>query len=68
MRWALVNSAYFNTYLIQAFHWSAGKLYVYWQGDEDFETYADPDRANYLRLCHAAGVRPVEEVGARGEG
>ena len=68
MRWALINSAHFNTYLIQAFYWAAGKLYIYWQGEEGPDGYADPDRENYLRLCHAAGVRPVEEVDACGEG
>jgi hypothetical protein len=61
MRWVKVNKAHFNTSLILAFYWSIGKLYVYWLGDADYECYNDADRENYLRLCRALGVAPVEE-------
>lgn len=61
MRWVNVTKAHFNTSLILAFYWSAGKLYVYWHNATDYEWYSDPDREDYLRLCRALGVAPVEE-------
>ena len=64
MKWAQVGKAHFNTDLIQAFYWDAGRLVVHWLGDpEQPECYKDPERVGYLRLCQALGVRPVEEDG-----
>lgn len=64
MKWARCGKAYFNTALIISFYWSAGRLYVYWLGDSEPDSYKDPDRSEYLRLCMALGVRPVEEEDA----
>ena len=67
MKWALVGIAHFNTDLIQAFSWAAGRLSIWWLGDpEGPETYRDPDRKHYLSLCRALGLRPVG-VEANGE-
>lgn len=59
MKWVTVISAHFNLDQVQAFYWSAGKLFVYWQGTTEPDTYADPGRFNYSRLCIAAGVIPL---------
>lgn len=61
MKWVRINKAHFNADLITSFYWSTGKLFVYWLGDTGFESYEDPKRENYLRLCAHLGVRPVEE-------
>jgi hypothetical protein len=64
MRWVRVNQAHFNLDQMEAFRWSRGKLLIYWQGDpEQPESYEDKDRANYKRLCVAAGVAPIPKGG-----
>lgn len=70
MKWITVGSAHWNTDLIQAFSWSAGRLLVWWQGvteKEGPEIYTDPDGAMYNQLCLRIGVRPLE-VGPGGKG
>ena len=61
MRWVKVNKAHFNTSLMMSFYWSLGKLYIYWLGDTEADSYPDPNRENYLGLCRALGVAPLEE-------
>ena len=63
MKWVTVGAGHWNTDLIQAFHWSAGLLYVWWFGvpeKEGPESYDDPDRVMYNHLCLALGVEPLE--------
>jgi hypothetical protein len=61
MKWVKINNAYFNTNLITSFYWALGRLYIYFVAEGDAESYTDPNRENYLRLCRQLGVRPVEE-------
>ena len=63
MKWVQINQAHFNVDLICSFHHSRvkGKLYVWFIGDSAPESYDDPDMDNYLRLCRALGVSPIEE-------
>lgn len=61
MKWTRVNKAFFNTELMKAFHWSAGKLWIWWLGEDEPETYADPDREHYLDLCRRLILTPVKE-------
>ena len=64
MKFARVNNAYFNLDLIEAFYWSGGKLCIHWRGEpEQPDTYDDPKRFNYHRLCIVAGVPPILEGG-----
>lgn len=62
MKWVTLGKAHWNTDRIQSFHWSEGRLYVYWQGEAESnpDTYRDPDRAQYIRLCRGLGIAPVE--------
>lgn len=61
MRFARVNDAHFNTGLMMSFYWCGGKLFIYWVGEDGPDTYPDPHRFNYSRLCLAAGVAPIKE-------
>lgn len=61
MRFARVNDAHFNISLMMSFYWCGGKLFIYWVGEDGPDTYPDPDRSNYMSLCLAAGVAPIEE-------
>lgn len=60
MKWARVKMAHWNTDLIKAFHWSAGRLRVWWLSEPDVDVYDDPDRERYEALCRILGVLPVE--------
>lgn len=61
MKWVQVGIAHFNTDLILAFNWSGGTLFIWWLGEpEGPDSYKDPDRIFYNRLCRTLGVRPVE--------
>lgn len=59
MNFARVNNAHFNLDLMLSFYWCGGKLFVYWLGESEPDTYEDRDRTNYERLCNAARVRSV---------
>lgn len=63
MKWAKIGKAYFNTALITAFYWSAGRLCIHWVGEGEGgpDIYTDVNREQYLRLCRCVGVAPVEE-------
>ena len=63
MKWVQINRAHFNADLICSFHYNHTKrmLYVWFVGDHSPEGYDDPDKENYLRLCRALGVAPIEE-------
>lgn len=63
MKWVRIHKAYFNTALITAFYWSAGKLVVHWvgEGESGPDYFKDTDRKDYLRLCRCLGVPPIEE-------
>ena len=69
MKWVTVGRAHWNADHIEAFFWAAGQLVVYWHDREEnnVESYKDPDRALYIRLCRAVGLAPVEVV-SDGEG
>lgn len=59
MKWVQINNAHFNTNLICSFHWTGGKLWIWFIGDESAARYEDPKRENYIRLCRALGVAPI---------
>ena len=63
MKWTRINRAHFNLDLVQTFHWAAGKLIVWLIGDDSPETFEDPKRENYLRLCHQLGIEPIPLLG-----
>lgn len=62
MRWVTIGRAHWNADHIEAFYWADGRLVVYWHDREEnnMESYKDPDRAQYNRLCRALGMAPVE--------
>ena len=66
MKWVKVNNAHFNLDLILSFYWCGGKLFVYWLGETEPDTYEDKNRFNYARLCIAAGVAPAPNGGDDG--
>ena len=67
MKWVRVNKAHFNTELIKAFYWSASRLYVYWLGEDDYESFWDPNQENYERLCSYLNMSPVKEEHRHGQ-
>ena len=59
MKWVNVGKSHWNMDRVQAFMWENGMLYVWWQGEmENPEKYSDPEAADYVRICLAAGVAP----------
>lgn len=62
MKWVLVARTHINTDLVQAFFWTEGQLTIWVVADDVSMKFRDPDRALYLKLCRALGVRPVEEA------
>ena len=62
MKWVTVGKGHWNTDNIEAFYWADGRLCVHWHDREEnsFESYRDPDRAMYKRLCLCVGVAPLE--------
>lgn len=61
MRWVRIKNTHINADLIEYFCWHGGKLRIYWLNNEAVMAVEDPDHENYLRLCRALGVAPVEE-------
>jgi hypothetical protein len=60
VKWVLLGARHINTDQLQAFIWSAGSLYLTFNG-ETVLRLRDPDRELYLKLCRLLGVRPVED-------
>lgn len=59
MRWVLIDGTHINTDHVITFYWDDGELYIYTTGSPN--TWSDPDKALYIRLCHLLGLRPAED-------
>lgn len=68
MKWVTIGNAHWNTDLVKAFSWGAGKLLVWWEDEpEGPEYYKDPTGLLYRSMCRCLGIVP-QEVAANGEG
>ena len=56
MKWALIGRAHINLNNVDAFKWEDGMLHVFFHGDPKPESWEDPDRKLYTKLCQSQGV------------
>ena len=61
MRWVLVKDEHINTDNVRSFYWHRGILYVNFVGKTTPGGCHDPDKKEYIKLCHLLGVRPAED-------
>lgn len=60
MRWVLIGGTHINTDNVRTFYWDNGVLYIFYTSGS-LNTWYDPDKARYTRLCHLLGLRPAED-------
>lgn len=63
MHWVTINDFHINLCLVREFHWNHRTLCVNFIGDLRPETFPDPDRKLYEKICNAACVSPAKEGG-----
>ena len=67
MKWICIKGTHVNTTRVDSFYWKEGHLCVWFAGQQVVTTWEDPDRELYIKMCHALGVRPYEEVDEDGK-
>ena len=60
MRWVLIDGTHINTDIVRTFYWDDGDLYICYTSGS-YNTWSDPDKALYIRLCHLLGLRAAED-------
>lgn len=60
MKWVLIDGTHINTDNVRTFYWNNGVLYIFYTSGSP-NTWSDPDKARYIRLCHLLGLRPAED-------
>ena len=60
MRWVLIDGTHINTDNVRTFYWDDDVLYIYYDTGS-YNSWPDPDKAEYIRLCHLLGLRPAED-------
>lgn len=60
MRWVLIDGTHINTDNVRSFYWDDGVLYISYNTG-NYNTWSDPDKALYIRLCHLLGLRAAED-------
>ena len=59
MKWVLIDGDHINTDQIKIFCWlDTGRLAILLVGDDNYRCYEDPNKTQYIKLCHVLGVSP----------
>jgi len=65
MKFVLINDIHINIDQIRSFSWKDGDLCIWYAGRHFFESWPDPEKKLYNKLCLTLGVAPAmpQEVG-----
>ena len=61
MKFVEIDGIHINADQIRTFLWKDGELCVWYAGRHFFESWPDPDRALYKKMCYELGVLPAED-------